>query len=305
MSPQKKGKMAGPTKDELKAQLDAALKQVADMTSSTASHHNGGSAAPPTTAGKKSAKTLVKAMDILTSARKPQVGHQRLSFTESMEETLLSLCYTKYGKRFKGHKATNQCAVVWEYIAVDFNSLCAKELKAQNYGRVEKEQLQEKHDALKSDYSKAMEALVEETGNLSDYNDQEKDCHIWKDKDGKKWGYENLPANWELMVDCFGDKKGLGNNLYGQSKDQPRIVVKCKALAHLTRMMIVTMMMRITFPIANDTEDNSLDSQSNFPPSTTPAAKKRKQEFATQTMENYVTTVVDAVVVKQFTKTPA
>ncbi|KAI9331504.1 hypothetical protein BDR26DRAFT_938404 [Obelidium mucronatum] len=64
MSPRKKGKMAGPTKDELRAQLDAALNQVADMTSSTASHHNGVSAALPTTTGKKNAKTLVKAMDI-------------------------------------------------------------------------------------------------------------------------------------------------------------------------------------------------------------------------------------------------
>ncbi|KAI9325077.1 hypothetical protein BDR26DRAFT_942372 [Obelidium mucronatum] len=35
MTPRKKSKMAGPTKDELRAQLDAALKHVASLTVAT------------------------------------------------------------------------------------------------------------------------------------------------------------------------------------------------------------------------------------------------------------------------------
>ncbi|KAI9341632.1 hypothetical protein BDR26DRAFT_933856 [Obelidium mucronatum] len=275
MTPRKKSKMAGPTKDELRAQLDAALKHVASL---TGSQEGEAVRTVPKAVAKSTAKLPTKpsTLTALSSSKKVQ-SSQRLSFTEAMEEQLLELRYTMHGKRFEGHTATTQRGVAWEYIAVDFNVNCLKDLRAQNYGRVEKEQLQKKHDALKSDYVKAMEAMVEETGNFSDDEEGEiEGRRIWKDKTGKRWSYENLPANWELMVDCFGGKRGLGNNSYGQSEEEPKIIVKHK-------------------PITLDGDDSGDDDGDTYLPerqmphdpdssdvenlpSVTPAAKKRKVE---------------------------
>jgi hypothetical protein len=137
---------------------------------------------------------------------KPVVKKVVFKWKEEYFGPLLEARCVQYASQFIGSKSTSQRGVAWERIAFGLNSRFKINLS--------KEQVRKKYSDLRLEYTK-FAALKDQTGNQVDALDDEGNP-MPLDNEQEPIAY---PDHWDMLVNYFGQKVGLGHVDFGQSLD--------------------------------------------------------------------------------------